>query len=94
MSYVVSVTNEDGDKFYFAGWDGSDTEPTAGELTYWRTTISDHETYTYSDDMEAGIEAMLIAKSKFAYAIGLPEDFVTGVTKIRVEPFRVTSYGK
>lgn len=48
----------------------------------------------YSDFQEVEIEARLIVKSKLAFALGLPEEFVSGITKIRVEQMRVGSYGK
>lgn len=94
MSYVVSISDEDGRKFYFAGWDGSDTQPDAGELTFWRPTVEDPETYMYSDFQEVEIEARLIVQSKLAFALGLPEEFVGGITKIRVEQMKVGSHGK
>lgn len=93
MRYVISISNVDDQKFYFAGWEGSDTEPMAGQLTYWRKTISDPETYEYDDDLEAVIESKLIVNSKLEFPIGIPDSFKTDIAIVRVEEVRVGSYG-
>lgn len=93
MRYVISILGDDDEKFFFAGWEGSDSGPAAGEMTYWRPKTTDPETYEYDTASEAEIEVKLLIKCALAFTIGLPEDFISDVIKLRVEKIKVGSYG-
>lgn len=96
MHYVISISDDSDRKFYFAGWEGSDTHPEARnaiELTYWRPTAKDPETYDYDDLDEAELEVKLLMSSIFEDAIGLPIDFHHDIVKMRIEQVKVGSYG-
>lgn len=74
---MFCITIKDGKYvYYFAGWEGSDTTPRAGEMTYWRPKLNDPETYEYDDHKEASIELDLINDSDYEVnSIGIPDDF-------------------
>jgi hypothetical protein len=91
--FVISILGDSDDKFFFAGWDASDTIPTAGEMTYWRPKITDPETYEYDTASEAEIEVQLLIKCALAFSIGLPENFINDVIRLKVEEVKVGSYG-
>ncbi len=96
MRYVISISDESERKFFFAGWESSDTHPEARyatALTYWRATPDHYETYDYEDVDEAELEVQLLMTDAFEYTVGLPIDFGQDVVKLQVEPVKVGSYG-
>lgn len=73
--YVIVV--DDGyQEFYFAGWEGSDCDPAADEMTFWRPSATDPEVYEYEDMTELKAELALIRKSGLNFPIGIPDDFM------------------
>jgi hypothetical protein len=86
MGYVITATSDSGERFFFGGFEGSDTPKSADEMTYWYRKLDAPEVYFYTDLAEVTTETMLIARSDIANAIGLPEKEInSGLLHIRVE---------
>lgn len=74
MMFVIVVS--DGiQNFYFAGWEGSDCEPNAGQMSFWRPSWKDPETYEFDNIVDVKIELELLRKAYLEDAIGIPDDF-------------------
>lgn len=73
--FAIKIT-DDGDRvYYFGGWEGSDTEATAGQFTYWKKSLTNPESYEYDSLEEVSIELELLLTSAPEEVIGLPDDF-------------------
>jgi hypothetical protein len=73
---MFAIVVDDGERqFYFAGWEGSDTAPEGGEMTYWKSSINNPEAYEFEDPIEAKIDLQLVRETGLESAIGLPDDF-------------------
>lgn len=73
--YVIVV--DDGyQEFYFAGWEGSDCDPAADEMTFWRPKVSDPEVFEFTDRVELKAEIELLKKTGLNFPIGIPDDFM------------------
>lgn len=72
--FVITVT--DGIRsFYFSGREGSDCEPDADEMSFWRPNWKDPEVFEFDDMQEVQIELDLLRDSYLEDAIGLPDEF-------------------
>lgn len=97
MRYVISISDESERKFFFAGWESSDTHPearNASALTYWREDQLHDDVYHYEEFDEPELEIKLLLTDAFEFTIGLPVDFGQDVVKLRVEQVKVSSYGR
>lgn len=73
--YVIVV--DDGyQEYYFAGWEGSDCDPAADEMTFWRPHYNDPEVFEFADRVELMTEIELLKKSGLNFPIGIPDDFM------------------
>lgn len=91
---MFAIVLDDGfQKFYFAGWEGSDVPLPIDEMSFWRPHYNDPETYEYDDIDEAGIEAVLLRKTDLNFAVGLPDDFNIRNTKLSVQKVRAFNHG-
>ena len=72
--FVIEIT--DGiSSYFFSGWEGSDCDPYAPEMTFWRPTADDIEVYEFDDIQEVNIEMGLIKECHIDWSIGLPDRF-------------------
>lgn len=73
--YVI-VVDDGNEEYYFAGWEGSDCDPAADEMTFWHPNAFDPEVYEFTDKAELKAELDLIRKTGLNFPIGIPDDFV------------------
>lgn len=86
--FVIKITDDNERFFFFAGWDGSDTDPAGGQLTYWKEDYKNPEVYEFDSLEEASIELEILLTNGPEFTIGLPEDFDVGIALINLGKVR------